>query len=255
MIAELHPPQTVLSTQALGFRYGGRVLFSGLNLQFELGQIVALLGTNGIGKTTLLKCCAKVLKPTQGSVHSDTVIGFVPQASELMAPYSVVQVVAMGRSAQPGLFKALRSTDHAAIAQAIAWCELEPLMHHTFTTLSGGERQRVLIARTLAQSASVIVLDEPMAAMDLHHQIKLMELLKCLAVEMKKLIVFSTHQPQHALSIATHTILMHADQSLQAGLTKDVLTEESVEQCFSVPARLIQLPIQESTKPYVVPLI
>lgn len=245
----------VLSVQALGFAYPGRTLFQGLNLALQRGHMVALLGPNGAGKTTLLRCCAKLLAPTQGLVRCTATIGYVPQTSELNAPYTVLQVVAMGRGARAGLFGGLNAQDHAAIARAVAWCALEPLLQRTFTALSGGERQRVLVARALAQEADVLVLDEPMAAMDLHHQVQLLALLGRLVAQKNKLVVFSTHQPQHALSVASHTLLMAPDQPMAWGATQDILTEQGLERCFGVPARLVQISTQERTKPYVVPLI
>lgn len=245
----------VLSVQALGFSYPGRTLFQGLNLALQRGHMVALLGPNGAGKTTLLRCCAKLLEPTQGLVRCTATIGYVPQTSELNSPYTVLQVVAMGRGARAGLFGGLNAQDHAAIAQAVAWCALEPLLQRTFTALSGGERQRVLVARALAQEADVLVLDEPMAAMDLHHQVQLLALLGRLVTQKNKLVVFSTHQPQHALSVASHTLLMAPGQPMAWGATQDILTEQGLERCFGVPARLIQISTQERTKPYVVPLI
>jgi iron complex transport system ATP-binding protein len=249
------PEATSLRLQGLGFAYPGRTLFQGLNLAFQGGDMVTLLGPNGVGKTTLLRCCAKLLVPTEGSVQCNATIGYVPQVSELNTPYSVLQVVTMGRAAHTGLFGGLAAKDHAAIAQAIACCDLEPIIQRSFTALSGGERQRVLVARALAQSADVLVLDEPMAAMDLHYQVQLLELLSRLTTQMKKLVIFSTHQPQHALSKATHTVLMPPDQEVECGATQDIVTAESLERCFGVPTRLLQIPHKESTRPYVVALI
>ena len=245
----------VLSVKGLGFEYPGRVLFEDLNLAWQLGQIVALLEPNGAGKTTLLRCCAKLLVPTQGKVHCACMIGYVPQISELTSPYSVNQVVAMGRGARAGLFGGMSSQDHEAIAQAIAWCELESLAERSFTALSGGERQRVLVARALAQSADVLVLDEPMAAMDLHHQVQLLALMSRLATQMNKLVIFSTHQPQHAMSAASHTLLMQPSKTVQSGTTEQVLTEQGLAQCFGVPVKLVHVCDEERRKPYVVPII
>jgi len=254
-MSTLSVESAVLSVQGLGFAYSSRALFQDLNLELRRGQAVALLGPNGAGKTTLLRCCAKLLAPTQGRVNCTATVGYVPQISELNAPYSVQQVVAMGRGARAGLFGGLSAQDHEAIAQAITWCDLEPLVQRTFTALSGGERQRVLVARALAQSADVLVLDEPMAAMDLRHQVQLLALLNRLATQMNKLVIFSTHQPQHALSVASHTLLMPPDLPLQWGVTQQVLTEQGLAQCFSVPARLVGISVEERTKTYVVPLI
>lgn len=245
----------VLVARDLAYAYPGRAVFQGVNLELQRGQLVALLGPNGAGKTTLLRCFSKLLEPTVGSVGCAATIGYVPQTSELNAPYSVLQVVAMGRGARAGLFGGLDAEDHAAIAQAVGWCDLEPLMQRTFTALSGGERQRVLVARALAQAADILVLDEPMAAMDLRHQVQLLALLGRLADQMNKLVIFSTHQPQHALSIASHTLLMAPERPIDFGPTAHILTECGLENCFGVPSRLIQIDVETDTKTYVVPLI
>ncbi len=248
-------PSPLLSTRGLGFAYAERVLFENVNLALERGQILALLGPNGVGKTTLLLCCAKLQIPTRGHIDCAVTVGYVPQASELNAPYSVSQVVAMGRGSQAGLFGGISAKDHEVIAQAIRWCELESLAQRTFTVLSSGERQRVLVARALAQSADVLVLDEPMAAMDLHHQAQLLALISRLATEMKKLVIFSTHQPQHALSVASHTLLMSPGLSFELGPTEHMLTERALANCFGVPSKRIDIAFNERTKSYVVPLI
>lgn len=246
---------SVLAARNLGFAYGGAAVFHGLDLDLRRGQMVALLGPNGAGKTTLLRCLAKLVAPTAGSVRCAATIGYVPQSSELNAPYSVLQVVAMGRGARAGLFSGLGTEDHAAIAQALEWCNLVPLMQRTFTALSGGERQRVLVARALAQAADILVLDEPMAAMDLRHQVHLLALLGRLADQMNKLVIFSTHQPQHALSAASHTLLMAPGWPIDFGPTAHTLTEAGLENCFGVPSRLIQIDVETNIKTYVVPLV
>ncbi len=247
--------EPILVAQGLGYSYPGHMVFRGLDLRFRRGQLVALLGPNGAGKTTLLRCLCKLLKPTTGMVRSTVTIGYVPQTSELNAPYSVFQVVAMGRATRSGLFGSLNESDHAVIAQAVQWCELEPLIQRTFTTLSGGERQRVLVARALAQAADILVLDEPMAAMDLRHQVQLLALLNRLVEKMNKLIIFSTHQPQHALSVASHSMLIAADCPIKWGSSEDVLTEQGLENCLGVPVRLVQIPMKERIGCYVVSLI
>lgn len=161
----------------------------------------------------------------------------------------------MGRGARAGMFGGLGAEDHAAIAQALEWCDLGPLMQRTFTALSGGERQRVLVARALARAADILVLDEPMAAMDLRHQVHLLALLGRLADQMNKLVIFSTHQPQHALSAASHTLLMAPGLPIDFGPTAHILTEAGLENCFGVPSRLIQIGVEANIKTYVVPLI
>lgn len=243
-----------MTLKGVGFAYPEKPLFAGLDLELLRGSVVALLGPNGSGKTTLLRCCAKLLRPTSGQIDCPDV-GYVPQTSELNAPYTALQVIAMGRSAQSALFGRFTEQDHTAIAQAVRWCDLQSLLPRAFNTLSGGERQRVLVARALTQSADVLVLDEPMAAMDLHHQVQLLALLKRLAVQLNKLVIFSTHQPQHALSVASHTLMLTPSKHAIWGKTDDVLTEENVAHCLGVPAKLVPISVEESTKTYVVALV
>ena len=238
----------------LGVSYPDKQLFQNLDLALYAGQVTALLGPNGVGKTSLLRCCALLQSPTQGKVICSGSIGFVPQISELTTPYNVAQVVAMGRSAQSGMFGGLVMSDHMAIAQALEWCDLQALKHQAFTLLSGGERQRVLIARALAQAGDVLVLDEPMSAMDLSHQQSLLRLIARLAKELNKLVIFSTHIPQHALSVATHCVLLGEGGMVESGPAPAVLTEGKLAQCFGMTSRLTHLQSDNLLKPYLVPL-
>jgi iron complex transport system ATP-binding protein len=245
----------LLTAHQISVAYSQKTLFQRLDISLHAGQVAALLGPNGVGKTSLLRCLAKLQQPSQGHVSVASVVGFVPQSSELNSPYTVAQVVAMGRSASAGLFGGLRVSDHAAIARALDWCDLHSLKHQVFTLLSGGERQRVLIARALAQESPVLILDEPMAAMDLYHQQGLLQLLKRLAQELHKLVIFSTHLPQHALSAASHCILMSSSGDVDIGEAAAVLTEQQLGRCFGVPCCLTNLPSAGRSKSYLVPLL
>lgn len=248
-------PSCFIELRDAGFAYPGRTLWHGLNLTLQAGQIAAVVGPNGAGKTTLIRCLAGLTAPTTGEVVRHGRIGYVPQHSELTGPYSVAQVVAMGRAHHLGAFGSMRRIDREAVDHSLHCVELTALRERTFSSLSGGERQRVLVARALAQEAHILILDEPMAALDLRHQVRTLALLKELGAAHEMLVVFSTHVPQHALSVATRTLMLGSDRRLHHGATSEVLTEARLEGCFGVPARMVRLHLDSTERNYVVPLI
>ena len=174
---------TALVARAVDAGYGARHVLRCVDLTLEPGGLIALVGPNGAGKSTLLRALAGLIRPTSGAVTIDGVgvltmtraalasrIAVVPQAFDTLFPFTVREIVGLGRSARLGLFARPTSADEQAVERAIAEQDLSLLADRRIDALSGGERQRVVLAMALAQEAAVLLLDEPTAHLDPSHQ-------------------------------------------------------------------------------------
>ncbi|GAB4039716.1 MAG: ABC transporter ATP-binding protein [Rubrivivax sp.] len=217
--------RTLLEVQGLGLvagsGAGSRVLVDDLHLRVEPGQVWVLLGPNGSGKTTLLHALAGLLPPAAGEVRLDgrpladwppgeaaCLRGLLPQAVTDSFPASVLEIVLIGR--HPHLARwAWEDADDVAVARAaLAAVDLAGFEGRDVLSLSGGERQRVAIAALLAQDPLLLLLDEPLAHLDLHHQLALLAHLKHLAAVQGRGIVLSLHDLNLAARCATHALVL-----------------------------------------------
>jgi iron complex transport system ATP-binding protein len=181
-------------------------------------------------------------------------VAYVPQATQLNLPYRVRDVVAMGRVASSGWFGPRHVSDRAAIDRALVQMGLADLGDRTFTSLSGGERQLVVAARALATECGILVLDEPMAALDLKRQAHTLGVLQRLAARGTG-IVFSTHQPDHALHVASSVLGLGPDANTLYGPTRDVCTEANLTRIYGVDVRLIDVQSTRGPVTGAIPLI
>ncbi|MGH8623216.1 MAG: ABC transporter ATP-binding protein, partial [Burkholderiales bacterium] len=177
-----------LEARHLHFGYGARRVGSDVTLGLEAGEVLCLLGPNGSGKTTLFKTLLGLLPAQGGAVLIDGVdlkarardevarlLSYVPQAHAAFFPFTVREVVLMGRTAHLGLFSSPSRRDREAAEGAIGRMRLSPLAESIYTRISGGERQLTLIARALAQDARLIVMDEPTANLQFGNQVRVLE--------------------------------------------------------------------------------
>lgn len=227
-----------IQTQGLAIQAGGRVLQEGIQLQLDAGSILAVLGPNGRGKTTLLRTLLGLQPAATGAVTLAGHAAYVPQHTETLFPYDVLSMVTMGRARHLRWYASPGSADLAIARASLQAVQLEGLEGANFQSLSGGQKQLVYIARAIASESPIVVLDEPMAALDLHNQNLVLGILRRLAREQGLTVVFSTHQPQHALHIADQTLLMYPD-GCEAGPTAQMCSNERL-------ARTYQLAVQVS---------
>ena len=213
------------------------------------GSILGILGPNGSGKTTMLKLLAGILRPDEGSVSLDDRelrtfsrpalarrMAVVPQETHPAFDYTVLEMVLMGRNAHLGAFE-LEGPEDLRIAReclgATGTADLEPRL---FGTLSGGEKQRVVIASALAQSASLMLLDEPSSSLDLRYQLDIAQLLRRLHDERGATLVLSTHDLNFAASVCDSLLLMREGRVLASGPTRQVLTPAHIGALYGVEA-------------------
>ncbi|GBQ86088.1 ABC transporter ATP-binding protein [Asaia krungthepensis] len=225
-----------LRLEKLGFTRQGRVILRDLSLSFAPGQLVCLMGANGAGKTTLLRLILGLLRASDGEIMLDgravhdfgrrdlaRILAYVPQNRETPPPYSVDQIVAMGRLPYKGLMRESRPEDQGIVTRILTRLGLNALRDRPCTSLSGGEYQRVLLARALVQETPVLVLDEPLSGLDFGHQIRLMALLGALG-KAGRLVLMTAHQPDLVYRYATHVVLLEHGRVLAQG-TPDVILD------------------------------
>ncbi|WP_156723618.1 ABC transporter ATP-binding protein [Streptomyces apocyni] len=231
----------MLELDGLGFTHDGSDwLFRGVSHRLTPGGILTVLGPNGRGKTTLLRCMVGLATPTEGRIRADGAIGFVPQSHRTPFAYTALDMVLMGRArhlrplATPGRRDTERA--HAALERV----GLDHLAHRDYPQLSGGERQLVLIARAIASESPVLVLDEPASALDLRNQGRVLHLLRGLADEGRS-IVLTTHHPDHAMEIADTAMLMFGGTDVRVGPADALLTDHTVGALYGVRAHALVL--------------
>ena len=177
----------ILEARAVAFRYDDREVLAGIDLALHAGEVVGLVGANGAGKSTLLRVLAGLRAPSAGGVWLDGApiarldrreaarrIALLPQSVSIELPFTVREIVAMGRTPHVGRFAPLAPADRDAIDEAMRAADVAALAARPITEISDGERQRCLLARAFAQRAGVLLLDEPTASLDLRHAFTLM---------------------------------------------------------------------------------
>lgn len=233
--------------------YGHRVpLFEPLTFSCRKGEVWAVLGRNGLGKTTLLDTLTGTLPTLDGSIENDGGIGIVAQHCHLPFPYTVSDVVLMGRAQHVKLFAQPSQQDQKRAAQALEQLNIAHLGACSFGSLSGGQQQLVMIARALVTECQTLLLDEPCSALDLANQQVVLQLISDLARQQGCSVLFSTHDPQHALQIATHTLLLLPEGKWRAGPTDSIVTEDNLSQAYGLPLRKVN--VDHYQTPFIAPL-
>jgi iron complex transport system ATP-binding protein len=235
-----------LEARAVYFRRGLRVILSDITLRLHSGEIVALLGANGAGKSTLFRILLGFLKPERGEVRlNDRLltafprralaqrIAYVPQAHVAPFPYKVHDVVLLGRLAETGIFRAPQATDHRAVEEVLERLAITHLAARPYTEISGGERQLTLIARALAQGASILVMDEPMTGLDYGYQVRMLQHLVDLAGS-GSTILLSTHNPEHAVQTATRIAVLRDGTIMADGPPVEIITPQLIRTLYGV---------------------
>jgi iron complex transport system ATP-binding protein len=241
----------MLQAENISFRYDrrGRRVVDDVSVAIARGEIVGLLGPNGSGKTTLLRVLAGMLAPQSGHVALDgrplhefsrrelaQRIAVVPQETHTTFDFSVIDMVLMGRYPHLGAFAMEGAADLEIARDALAATGTAALEARTFSTLSGGEKQRVVIASALAQSASLLLLDEPTAALDLSYQFEIGTLLRRLNAERQTTMVVCTHDLNLAAAMCSRIVLLKNGRVLAHGATTDTLTAANIRALYQMEA-------------------
>jgi iron complex transport system ATP-binding protein len=231
--------------RGLACGYGSKKVLSDLSFDLEAGSVTALLGPNGCGKSTLLKTVTGELKPLAGSLwlnganSSDLTplevaqrVAFVPPEEQIEFPFTVREIVSMGRLPRsPGFFDT--EEDRIATGEAIRDSECEELADRAITELSAGERQRVLIARALAQTPGILLLDEPTSHLDPGHQVSFVSLVRRLAGK-GITILAALHDLNLAAELADSAFVFSNGTMTRSGKIEQVLRSHELERAYGV---------------------
>lgn len=243
----------ILKTENLSIGYcqkkHDKIVASNINLSIEKRKLVAVLGKNGIGKSTLLRTISKVQKPISGDVflkdkklnqYSEkklsTLLSLVLTERLPESQLTVFELIALGRQPYTNWIDTLSKQDIEKVNLAIKQTEIEHLKNNRFYELSDGQLQRVLIARALAQDTEIIILDEPTAHLDMHQTIKIFSLLKKLVAQTSKTIIISSHEVNLAIQLSDEIVLLSED-NFYSGTPSELIAQNAFDNLF--PKKLI----------------
>lgn len=242
--------ETLFRLAGASFRYRAEVpLLEGIDLDVRQGDFIALLGPNGVGKSTLIQLMTGWLSPKSGAVEFRgrpparwnrlefaREVSVVPQREESAFQFSVLELVLMGRHARHSSLMGYETDeDHRIALEALERVCLRGFEHRTCQSLSGGERQRLLIARALAQQAPVILLDEPTASLDLGHQRLMFSLLEELNRNEGRTIVTVSHDINLASLYARELVVLGRGKILARGTPDEIVQQDLLESVFHLP--------------------
>ncbi|KQP18819.1 ABC transporter ATP-binding protein [Methylobacterium sp. Leaf100] len=244
----------MFGVENLAFGYGARRIGSGVTFTLAAGEVLCLLGPNGGGKTTLFKTLLGLLPKQAGRILLDGAdvagwsrarlarsLGYVPQAHGALFPFSVRDVVLMGRASRLGPFAGPGRVDRKHAERALATLGVTHLADRIYTEISGGERQMVLIARALAGEPRLLVMDEPTASLDFGNQTRVLDQVRRLARGGIS-VILSTHDPDHAFLCADRVALLHEGRLAALGGPAETITPASLERLYGVAVAVVPLP-------------
>jgi iron complex transport system ATP-binding protein len=236
------------------FSYDGmRNIFENISFSVDKGDVFCILGPNGTGKSTLLRCLCNLYKLNNGSIAIDgkgisrmtpaqlaRKIGFIPQIHTPTFPYTVLEVVIMGRTPHLNMLATPSDKDYNIAEDAIKTIGIESIMDKPYTELSGGQMQMVLLARVLAQEPEILLLDEPTSHLDIGNQIHTIEIVRMLADKGLSLIM-TTHFPDHAFLSSNKVGIMKDGTFIEMGNADDVVTEKNLKKAYGTDIKIVQL--------------
>ena len=244
---------STLAARSLSAGYGTRAVLHDVDVTFAPNGLVALVGPNGAGKSTLLRAFAGLIKPTAGAATLDGVdiatlprgalaarIAVVPQSFDTLFPFTVREIVALGRSARLGLFARPTADDMGAVARAIAAQDLDDFVDRRLDALSGGERQRVVLAMALAQEAGVLLLDEPTAHLDPAHQIGTLRRVAELA-RARGVVALAVLHDLNLAALADRVVVLDAGRIVADGPPAVALSADVVSRVFGAGLASVQV--------------
>ena len=246
---------THLACKHLDLEISGKQVVTGLNLEMGPGQFWGLMGANGIGKTTLMKCLAGLLAPDKGQVSLDkqailemprkTVarkLGMMQQHTVYVFDASVLQTVLTGRHPHLSQWQRETESDIKMALKAIQLVGLEGLEDRSVTGLSGGEARRLAFATLLVQESDILLLDEPSNHLDLRHQVSIMSKIGNEVYSGNRLAISAMHDVNLAACYCSHVLMLFGEGEWSAGPAVDLFTEASLERLYQCPVQIVDTP-------------
>lgn len=252
----------MIEIDSVSFRYHEDWVLEDISFQVGKGEFIGIIGPNGSGKTTLLKILYRLLSPQRGDIYFELIplrrmsrkdiskrIAVVSQESYPIFPFRVIEIVLMGRSPYLGNLIFESEKDLECARKAMEWTKIIHISERPIDELSGGERKRVFIARALAQEPEVILLDEPTANLDIHHQIEFLDLITMLNQDRGLTIIMASHDLNIASEYCDRLILLKGGKVYKIGSPEEVITKEDIEKVYGCDIWVDKNPI--SLKPRV----
>jgi len=263
----------ILEVKEASFGYGRNIVLENINFQMNAGEVICFIGPNGSGKTTLLDCIMGILPLRRGKVFlqgksiSDLkakeiarIISYVPQIHKKTFPYTVEEIVLMGRASHIGMFASPGNEDISIAHEAIETVGIKHLQHRPYTELSGGEGQLVMIARALAQQSRIMIMDEPTTYLDFQNSLTVLEVTRQLAKKRNLSIILATHYLNHAFyfennGLNTFTAMLDKKSFAIYGRPNKVLTRDNINKIFNIDCKIIDYDSEEIKKQrYIIPI-
>lgn len=248
------PVDKPLVVRNLRCGYKDTIVVDGLSFDIAPGEICAILGQNGIGKTTVFKSIMGHIPLLGGSVlvsgrdgaslsraEMARLVGYVPQAHTPPFPFTVAEMVEMGRTAHLSLTAVPSRDDRLMALEAMNSLGIAHLYDKPYTQISGGERQLALIARALCQQAKLLIMDEPCANLDFGNRARVLSQIEQLA-QQGIAVLMTTHDPDHAFSIATSVVAIVDSGEFVTGKPADIIDNSLLERLYDVPAQVSCVP-------------
>lgn len=248
----------MLSTREITIKYGNRTVLTDISFDLNEGEIVVLLGPNGAGKTTLVRALNGAVPIAGGEVLLDgrsisehsrrevaRRVAVVAQENETKFPVTLLEYVLAGRFAHGGAFGWETRKDVEIARRALNDCDLQDHSDRLMNELSGGERQRVVLARALATGASILLLDEPTANLDLAHQSMMFRLVRERCTGCNASAVVITHDLNLAAEFADRVMLLTNGRVVALGAVEDVLTSDNIRSVYGVDVLLDENPVSQ----------
>ena len=250
----------MFSVNNASFALPQRTLLWPISLQFAPGKVYGLIGHNGSGKSTLIKLLARQQALSSGQILLQgkaieswnardfaKQVAYLPQYLPQATNMTAKELIAMGRYAWNGLLGRNPKADHAAIADALKLTHTEKFAHQLVDTLSGGERSRIWLAMLLAQQSRFLLLDEPLAALDIAHQVEVMQLIQKLTRELDLGVIIVIHDINLASYFCDELVALHSGRLLMQGTPQEIITPEGLAEIYGI--RLNVMPHPQTQRP------
>lgn len=256
----------ILEIKNLTFSYDKHIVFKDLDFKLESPDVLSILGPNGIGKTTLIKCLLGIKKKTSGEILIDgkeidefnkkdfySFVAYLKQGGKETSIYTVLDTVLLGLASQINPLLKPKESDIEKVEAILKELGIYHLKDKYVSKLSGGEAQMVFMARALVREPEILILDEPESNLDYRNQLLMLDTIERLKSR-GKLIIFNTHYPEHALRYSNKVLLLNKNYQYKFGNTSDIITKENIEETYKIKAAVGELKDGDTIYRDIIPL-
>ncbi len=235
-----------MEVRGLSFSYGSHEVLKNVSFSAKNGELLSVLGANGVGKSTLFSCMLRLLKPSAGAILVDGAdiaslsakelarrIAYIPQSHNPVFNYSVFDMALMGATAQLGNLSSPKEAHYRRVDAALEQLGISHLRKRGYAQLSGGERQLTLIARALVQDAKILIMDEPSSSLDYGNRVRVMQTVRALTKQ-GYAVIQSTHDPDQAYLYSDKILALHEGRILAHGTPQEVIQDDIISKLYGI---------------------